>query len=278
MAYIGGPAGSSSRRPSSSGGRRAAGTGAAALRRERWLPRVEKALAVHHRARAPAADDAPVVARHDDAADRAEAPPALVHAAAAAPLPRLLRRRWATRVVVFESTSRPSRSAAARETRHARRGSRSVVAGDRARVRRCSGSSTSSLRGPARPLVRVRHRTSFFFWARDAARSSAPRRSCMPQARPRAAPRRPAPGGAAARPRRRALPLRRVTSSASGPGHDWRYFPTRRRSCSITLGPRGPRDRWSTSSLVKTFPILAGGPRRRRAPRRPAALQQGEVP
>ena len=73
----------------------------------RKVPPIDRArVAVHHRARAAAADDAPVVARHVDAAGRIAAAPAVAHAAAAAAVPDHLPgdgiRRRGVRVGVLE--------------------------------------------------------------------------------------------------------------------------------------------------------------------------------
>ena len=89
------------------------------------------------------------------------------------------------------------------------------------------------------------------------------RRSCCS---PRRAQRRDlgdlVPRGDAADARRRALPLQHLPRRASGRAHNWSYFPSVP-ELLITFGLVAARDRRSTSSIVKTFPILGGAPQRR---------------
>ena len=108
--YVAGAAGRVVAGASSRAGRRARER-AARLRRPGLAFHGPRA-ALHPRARPAAADHAPVLARHDDAAAGDQAPRAVVHALAALPLPGLLPghglRRRGGRGVVLELGLRPS--------------------------------------------------------------------------------------------------------------------------------------------------------------------------
>ena len=156
---------------------------------EKGLAFVTRFFVLDPRPRAPAADDAPVLARHDDAAAGAEAAPAVVHALAAVPVPRQLRHHGLRRRRAREPRRGfrlrpPSRDRDAGPALEGRDGSRAVLRGLPRRRHRAAGPGRGPLllvrrRGPGRArAARGRRPRPDVGGEPPAARASRPWRPC----------------------------------------------------------------------------------------------------